>query len=166
MSTAETARNESLYLTLSFRPPDPNAKFYVYMHFAEIEVLKSNQTREFSIWLNEDVISPSFKLRYLLTDTFVTPDPVSGITINFSLLQPPGEFVLPPIINALEVYQVNEFLQIPTHPQDVDAMRKIKATYRVKKNWQGDPCVPVDYSWEGIDCIQSDNTTNPRVVSR
>lgn len=165
MSTAETARNESLYLTLSFRPPDPNAKFYVYMHFAEIEVLKSNQTREFSIWLNEDVISPSFKLRYLLTDTFVTPDPVSGITINFSLLQPPGEFVLPPIINALEVYQVNEFLQIPTHPQDVDAMRKIKATYRVKKNWQGDPCVPVDYSWEGIDCIQSDNTTNPRVVS-
>lgn len=66
MSTAETSRNESLYLTLSFRPPDPNAKFYVYMHFAEIEVLKRNQTREFSIWLNEEVISPSFKLRYLL----------------------------------------------------------------------------------------------------
>ncbi|CAL9223590.1 unnamed protein product [Arabidopsis halleri] len=165
MSTAETSRNESLYLTLSFRPPDPNAKFYVYMHFAEIELLKSNQTREFSIWLNEEVISPSFKLRYLLTDTFSTPDPVGGVTVNFSLLQPAGDFVLPPIINALEVYQVNEFLQISTDPQDVDAMRKIKAKYSVKKNWQGDPCVPVDHSWEGLDCTQSDNSTNPRVVS-
>ena len=44
-------------------------------------------------------------------------------------------------------------------------MTKIKDTYRVKKNWQGDPCVPVDYSWEGLDCMDSDNTTNPRVIS-
>lgn len=117
MSTAETSRNESLYMTFIFRPLDPNAKFYVYMHFAEIEELKSNQTREFSIWLNEEVMSPSFKLRYLLTDTFSTSDPVGGVTVNFSLLQPPGDFVLPPIINALEIYQVNEFLQIPTDPQ-------------------------------------------------
>lgn len=34
----------------------------------------------------------------------------------------------------------------------VDAIRKIKAMYRVKKNWQGDPCVPLDYSWEGLNC--------------
>lgn len=47
----------------------------------------------------------------------------------------------------------------------VDAMMKIKAKYKVKKNWQGDPCVPVDYSWEGLECIQTDNTTNSRVVS-
>lgn len=47
----------------------------------------------------------------------------------------------------------------------VDAMTKIKDKYRVKKNWQGDPCVPVDYSWEGLDCNHSDNITNPRVIS-
>lgn len=29
---------------------------------------------------------------------------------------------------------------------------KIKAMYRVKKDWQGDPCVPIDYSWEGLNC--------------
>ncbi|KAG7540956.1 Protein kinase domain [Arabidopsis thaliana x Arabidopsis arenosa] len=47
----------------------------------------------------------------------------------------------------------------------VDAMAKIKFKYRVKKNWQGDPCVPVDYSWEGLECLHSDNNTSPRSIS-
>ncbi|KAL1218375.1 Senescence-induced receptor-like serine/threonine-protein kinase [Cardamine amara subsp. amara] len=167
MSTAETPQNESHYMTLIFRPVDPNAKFYVYLHFAEVEELKTNLTREFHIWLDESLLVRSFKPRYLFTDTVSTPNPVGGIMVNFSLQQPgkTGDSVLPPIINALEIYQVNEFLQIPTDSQDVDAMMKIKAKYRVKKNWQGDPCVPVGYSWEGLDCIQTDNTTNSRIVS-
>lgn len=47
----------------------------------------------------------------------------------------------------------------------VDAMTKIKFKYSVKKNWQGDPCVPVDYSWEGLECLHNDNTTSPRSIS-
>lgn len=118
MNTAETPQNESRYMTLIFRPFDSNAKFYVYLHFAEIEELKSNVTREFHIWLDETILTRSFKPRYLFTDTVSTPYPVGGITVNFSLQQPPGDSVLPPIINALEIYQVNDFLQIPTDPQD------------------------------------------------
>ncbi|CAH8382796.1 unnamed protein product [Eruca vesicaria subsp. sativa] len=73
---------------------------------------------------------------------------------------------LPPIISAIEIYQINEFLQLPTYQQDVDAMMKIKLKYGVKKkNWQGDPCVPVEYSWEGLECLHSDNNTSPRLIS-
>lgn len=45
-------------------------------------------------------------------------------------------------------------------------MMKIKLKYGVKKkNWQGDPCVPVDYIWEGLECLHSDNNTSPRLIS-
>ncbi|ESQ50532.1 hypothetical protein EUTSA_v10023115mg [Eutrema salsugineum] len=168
MSTAATPRNESQSMLLVLKPLDPNAKFYAYMHFAEIEEFKNNLTRQFDVWVDNTVLSRFFKPRYLFTDTVSTPEPVSGASLNFSLYQPTsdlGGFVLPPIINALEIYQAIEFLQIPTDPLDVDAMRKIKNRYRVEKNWQGDPCVPVEYSWEGVECIQNDNSTNPRVVS-
>ncbi|MED6132431.1 hypothetical protein PIB30_018821 [Stylosanthes scabra] len=33
-----------------------------------------------------------------------------------------------------------------------DAMRNIKIAYRVSKNWQGDPCAPVAYTWDGLNC--------------
>ncbi|XP_035547836.1 putative leucine-rich repeat receptor-like serine/threonine-protein kinase At2g19230 [Juglans regia] len=41
-------------------------------------------------------------------------------------------------------------------------MLEIKTQYNVTKNWQGDPCVPSDYSWEGLNCS---NDNPPRVIS-
>ncbi|XP_048618437.1 senescence-induced receptor-like serine/threonine-protein kinase isoform X1 [Brassica napus] len=165
MSTATRPLNASSYILLYWEPEDPRLKFYVYLHFAEVEVLTGNQTREFTVNYNNDTtLAEKFRPSYLYTDTVVTPDPVTGLIHEFYLVQTSVE-MLPPIINAMEIYQVNEFLQLSTDQEDVDAMTKIKDTYRVKKNWQGDPCVPVDYSWEGLDCMDSDNTTNPRVIS-
>lgn len=45
-----------------------------------------------------------------------------------------------------------------------DAMTKLKSTYGVKKNWQGDPCVPELYSWEGLNCSK-DGYDPPRITS-
>ncbi|KAG5379173.1 hypothetical protein IGI04_027015 [Brassica rapa subsp. trilocularis] len=165
MSTATRAINASDYIILFWEPADPRLKFYVYMHFAEVQVLTRNQTREFTVYYNNDTrLAEKFRPSYLYTDTVFTPDPVTGPIHEFSFVQTSGE-MLPPIINAMEIYQVNEFFQLSTDQEDVDAMTKIKDKYRVKKNWQGDPCVPVDYSWEGLDCNHSDNITNPRVIS-
>ena len=34
----------------------------------------------------------------------------------------------------------------------VEAILDIKSTYQLKRNWMGDPCVPKNYSWEGLAC--------------
>ncbi|CAN7108907.1 unnamed protein product [Brassica rapa subsp. narinosa] len=165
MRTAISPGNESNPLTLTWSPDDPRSKFYVYMHFAEVQKLQSNETREFDIYVNDDLLAENFRPFYLFTDTRSTPEPV-GRTKNEIVIRKTDLSTLPPIINAIEIYQINEFLQLPTDQQDVDAMMKIKLKYGVKKkNWQGDPCVPVDYSWEGLECLQSDNNTSPRLIS-
>ena len=34
----------------------------------------------------------------------------------------------------------------------------------VRKNWQGDPCAPQEFVWDGIGCSYND-TGSPRIVS-
>ncbi|CAL5443872.1 unnamed protein product [Camellia sinensis] len=47
----------------------------------------------------------------------------------------------------MEIYVEKQLQQSPTDPEDVDAMVNISSTYGVKKNWQGDPCFPMNLSW-------------------
>ena len=46
----------------------------------------------------------------------------------------------------------------------VDAIAKIKSTYGIKRIWQGDPCAPEGYAWEGLNCSY-DGETPPRITS-
>lgn len=34
----------------------------------------------------------------------------------------------------------------------VDAIMAIKTEYQVKKNWMGDPCLPKEFIWTGLQC--------------
>lgn len=34
----------------------------------------------------------------------------------------------------------------------VEAITNIKSMYGLKRNWQGDPCIPQDYLWDGLNC--------------
>lgn len=43
----------------------------------------------------------------------------------------------------------------------VGAMMTIKTKYPVNRNWVGDPCLPVGFAWDGLNC-----TYNTRGVSR
>ncbi|TYH14572.1 hypothetical protein ES288_A06G231100v1 [Gossypium darwinii] len=43
-------------------------------------------------------------------------------------------------------------------------MMNIKSMYGLKKNWEGDPCAPRTYSWEGLDCSYEDSDP-PRIIS-
>ena len=53
MSTAVTPVNASAPLViLSWKPEHETDKFYVYMHFMEIQVLTTNQTRQFNVMMN------------------------------------------------------------------------------------------------------------------
>ncbi|CAN7067395.1 unnamed protein product [Brassica rapa subsp. trilocularis] len=72
---------------------------------------------------------------------------------------------LPPLINALEVYTVIHFSQSETNENDVVSVQNIKTSYRISKNsWQGDPCVPQQLMWEGLNCRITDKSTPPRIT--
>ncbi|KAG7534849.1 Protein kinase domain [Arabidopsis thaliana x Arabidopsis arenosa] len=73
---------------------------------------------------------------------------------------------LPPLLNALEVYRVIQFPQSETDESDVDAIKDIAATYALSKiNWQGDPCVPQQLRWDGLNCNNADMSMPPRITS-
>lgn len=46
----------------------------------------------------------------------------------------------------------------------VAAMNAIKANYKVNKGWSGDPCVPNELSWAGVNCT-SNSSDGPRITA-
>lgn len=46
----------------------------------------------------------------------------------------------------------------------VDVITKIKSTYGLKRNWQGDPFVPKAYTGDGLNCNNEDYYS-PRIIS-
>jgi len=47
-------------------------------------------------------------------------------------------------------------------------MKEIKKYYNLAQiNWNGDPCSPIEYSWEGLTCdhSKSNQNPNPRIVT-
>lgn len=91
---------------------DSSQKFYLCMHFAELETLGQNQTREFSFSVNKEILGV-IRPRYMAADTYYTPSTVSGSRLNFSFTQTTNS-TMPPIINAMEIYMIKQFLQLPT----------------------------------------------------
>ncbi|KAK9923522.1 hypothetical protein M0R45_031934 [Rubus argutus] len=161
MSTAGTPINASTPMYIGWNTPDTTSEYYVYMHFAEIQKLKANESRSFNITLNGKLFYGPLVPDYLNTNTVYSPAALTGVNYTFSLFKNEGS-TLPPILNAMEYYRVIDFSQSETNGQDVVAITNIKSTYVVEKNWQGDPCAPQDYVWEGLNC-SSDNP--PRIIS-
>ncbi|XP_051186920.2 probable LRR receptor-like serine/threonine-protein kinase At1g51880 [Lolium perenne] len=70
---------------------------------------------------------------------------------------------LPPLISAYEIYRLIPNVISTTFSKDFDAMMAIKYHYGVLKNWNGDPCLPANYTWSGVKCSNSTGTT--RIIS-
>lgn len=118
MNTATTPLNESLDIRLIWEPVVTSWKFYVYMHFAEVQEIQSNETREFSVIYNDKTnLYDKYTPRFLYTDTLYIQNPVTGPKHEF-ILKRTAKSTLPPIINAIETYRVNEFLKPHTDQQD------------------------------------------------
>lgn len=45
----------------------------------------------------------------------------------------------------------------------VDAIMEVKAAYQVKRNWMGDPCVPSNFTWDGLNCSFG-GSESPRII--
>ncbi|PRQ31530.1 putative transferase [Rosa chinensis] len=133
--------------------------YYIYMHFAEVEEYSASWSRELTITMNGKLIS-TFDPHYLRTTTTNTTFTAEGGKYYFSISTPGTTYQ--PILNAFEIYMAKEFLVSETNQQD--AITNLKSTYKIIKNWQGDPCNPQVYLWEGVKCSYSDNDS-ARIIS-
>ncbi|KAK0598298.1 hypothetical protein LWI29_033444 [Acer saccharum] len=164
MNTAATPVDADQPLDFTLNPSDSSTQYYIYMHFAEVEKLQANQSRAFNISLNGQHWYGPFSPSYLSTTTVFTRVGLNaGLQNNFSIYKMESS-TLPPILNAVEIYTLKEFLQLQTEEQDVDAITNIRATYGLMKNWQGDPCVPLTFLWDGLSCSNNSND-QPRITS-
>jgi hypothetical protein len=195
MSTAVTPINGSAPLEFNWDSDAKTSEYYIYIHFAEVVKLEANQSRSFNITLNGKYWYGPLVPDYLSTTTLYSPSAITGSKkYEFSIFKTETS-TLPPILNAIEIYSVKYFLQSETDQGDgtymllitiymsqfayihltdwdtcyeilVDAIAKIKSTYGITINWQGDPCAPKAYSWEGLNCSgDGDSTTPPRITS-
>ncbi|KAG2728902.1 hypothetical protein I3760_01G225700 [Carya illinoinensis] len=164
MKTAAKTQNASIPLKAYYMGLDPLSKLYCYFHFAEVEKLEPGQQRELTISLNgQRYLTESLILDYLNPHTIVQDDPpITGApTLYFSINAARGTH-LPPILNAYEIFKLIELPNEPTATEDVQAIMEIKTRYNVTRNWQGDPCVPSEYLWDGLNCT---NDNPPRIIT-
>ncbi|XP_062008525.1 probable LRR receptor-like serine/threonine-protein kinase At1g05700 [Rosa rugosa] len=166
MCTAATPKNADDSLNIFWLPSDSNAQYQIYMHFAEVEKLQANKSRQFSITFNGKLFYGPFSPQYLSFDTIysIAAWSPTGQYIKFSILKN-EKSTLPPILNAYEIYMVKPAPQSETKHDDIDAITNIKSTYKITRNWQGDPCAPQNYSWEGLKCSFGGPGNFPRIIS-
>ncbi|XP_062088373.1 putative leucine-rich repeat receptor-like serine/threonine-protein kinase At2g19230 [Humulus lupulus] len=138
-----------------------------YMHFAELKKLGGNQSRKFNIYINGDLWSEPFTLEFLKSTT-INNQQASKTDDQGNLnvwLNSTDTSTLPPLINALEMYVPIKLLGQETNQNDVKAIGDVKSVYKLERvSWQGDPCAPETYMWDGLNCSSSDNE-QPRIVS-
>ncbi|XP_018476296.2 probable LRR receptor-like serine/threonine-protein kinase At1g51820 isoform X2 [Raphanus sativus] len=167
MATGATPLNDKEQLSITWNVGlPPTAKVYPYMYFGELQNLRDNDTREFTVSLNgHDVVGPY--------------SPVQGKTNLVAIREPVecdgGECLmkivktststLPPLLNAIEAFSVIDFPQMETYEEDVAAIKNIQDTYGLSRNsWQGDPCVPKQFLWDGLKCNSSDISRPPIIT--
>uniref|UniRef100_C0LGG6-2 Isoform 2 of Probable LRR receptor-like protein kinase At1g51890 n=1 Tax=Arabidopsis thaliana TaxID=3702 RepID=C0LGG6-2 len=166
--TAAVPLNATQPLKINWSLDDITSQSYIYMHFAEIENLEANETREFNITYNggENWFSYFRPPKFRIT-TVYNPAAVSSLDGNFNFtFSMTGNSTHPPLINGLEIYQVLELPQLDTYQDEVSAMMNIKTIYGLSKrsSWQGDPCAPELYRWEGLNCSYP-NFAPPQIIS-
>ncbi|XP_048234247.1 LRR receptor-like serine/threonine-protein kinase IOS1 isoform X2 [Ricinus communis] len=163
MRTAGIPANDNEPMTVSIDFEDTTFRFLVYMHFAEILKLEANESRQFNISLNGEHWFGPLRPDYLYTTTVFSPTVLSGGQYEFSIYKTENS-TLPPLLNAIEIYYILDLSQPQSNQEDVDAITNIKSSYGIKRNWQGDPCAPQAYLWEGLNCSYSGNVM-PRIIS-
>ncbi|XP_057977166.1 putative leucine-rich repeat receptor-like protein kinase At2g19210 [Malania oleifera] len=163
LQSAITPIRSNSSLNLYWKPDDLTSSFCLYMHFAEIQRHEANESRELNIYLNGDLFYGPLVLTYLVINTIYSRNPVTAMELNITINTTENS-TLPPIISAVEIYMVKELLQPHTEDEEVHAVMNIKSMYGVKKNWQGDPCAPKTYMWNGLNCSYSGYNTL-RIIS-
>nr|DAD42573.1 TPA_asm: hypothetical protein HUJ06_000803 [Nelumbo nucifera] len=63
-----------------------------------------------------------------------------------------SDSTLPPIINALETFQIGAPLTDGTDSKHVKVLSSLQKAFVQLQNWSGDPCLPNGFSWDWVEC--------------
>ncbi|XP_010555501.1 PREDICTED: probable LRR receptor-like serine/threonine-protein kinase At1g51820 [Tarenaya hassleriana] len=166
MQTAATPKNSSEPLVIRWQFEDPSSIMYFSLYFSEIEELNPNETREFNIMVNGTLwygpITPLRLRSTTISSKFPKDCPGGHCTIQ---LVRTSRSTRPPLLNACEVYTAVDLRNFETVQEDIDSIKRIKEVYGLnRKTWRGDPCSPIEFLWDGLNCIY-DNNNRPRITS-
>ncbi|WJX86291.1 hypothetical protein P8452_68620 [Trifolium repens] len=165
LNTAVTPVNVSAPLHFEWDADNVNDQYYVYIHIYDFEEPAANEIREFNITVNGKFLYGPERPRYPVANTVYSTLALTPTAKRYHVtLSKTENSTLPPILNAIEVYKVKDFSQSETQHDDVDTVTNIKNAYGVARNWQGDPCVPAKYTWEGLNC-SFNGLNSPRIIS-
>ena len=119
MRTAATPVNgNASFVFLWYQAAIGNDKYYVCMHFYEVEKLAANETREFNITLNGEHWYGPLRPPYRTTTTVFRPLALTGAVAYVFSLDRTEASTVPPIINAAEVYRARDLSQSETLQDD------------------------------------------------
>ncbi|XP_031488605.1 probable LRR receptor-like serine/threonine-protein kinase At2g28960 [Nymphaea colorata] len=132
-----------------------------YVTFYFVEML-ANASRSFDIYLDDQ----KFYGETIVPNGTVLEIVGSNISLStfsvFSLVRAKGS-TLPPLISAAEFYRIGNAWGVDaTDSSDVRALSEFQKSYVQLQPWSGDPCLPMGYAWEWVNC-SSDST--PRVTA-
>ncbi|KAG7600295.1 Leucine-rich repeat [Arabidopsis suecica] len=167
MVTASVPTDPDAPMNISLFPVEPTLQLSMVMHFAEIQELNSSDVREFNIMYNgKHIYGPIRPLNFITSSVYTSTEVVADENRQYTFsLRRTENSTLPPLLNAMEIYTVILLPQQATDRKEVDAMMNIKSAYSVNKiDWEGDPCVPLDYRWSGVNCTYIDNE-QPKIIS-
>ncbi|KAF3530860.1 hypothetical protein DY000_02039845 [Brassica cretica] len=111
-------------LTITWRLENPDDQIYLYRHFAEIQDIEANDTREFDCVLNGETITiNAINPKYLEIETMLTtiPKECNGGICRMQLIKTQRS-PLPPLLNGFEVYSVLQLPQLQTN--ETEGIRK------------------------------------------
>ncbi|KAF3776346.1 putative LRR receptor-like serine/threonine-protein kinase [Nymphaea thermarum] len=136
--TSSLATNMTIPSLISSTSPVPH---YVTFYFVE---MLSNASRSFDIYLDDqkfynETVDPT----WTVLEIFHPNISLSASSV-FSLVKSKGS-TLPPLISAAEFYMI------------VKALSEFQKSYVQLQAWSGDPCLPIGYAWEWVNC-SSDST--------
>lgn len=137
-----------------------DTKYFVVLYFAELVAVQ--ELRQFSVSLDNNPLAAVFSPNYLLATV------LSGIVQgsgqhNVSLLATSNS-TLQPLISAMEIYLVRPLNESTTDSLDANAMMTIQMKFSVKRNWVGDPCAPISFAWDGLNCTYTPSGP-PRIAA-
>lgn len=97
---------------------DPRVLYNVFMHFAELEHLQSNQFREFDFFIDGNYVSGPFSPTYLSADTIVIESALNGRDQHTIDLRKTESSTLRPMLNAKETFILRPLSAIPTDDKE------------------------------------------------
>ncbi|CAL9056922.1 unnamed protein product, partial [Musa banksii] len=158
---AFTTTDPSADLSLTFADLVSAATIPVYinLYFAEMTSLSSSDVRSFRIDMDgktSDPIVPPYQkvLEFSFADR--------GVTASSQMaLRATADATLPPIISAMEIF-TGSSLSNGTAESDAKALTILQLQFKALSDWNGDPCLPANYSWDWVGC-SSDPV--PRIIA-